>query len=138
MYLLIFCWFVAFLFLSCLSLALFPCDLMTTFSTGWISFFCMGVYYILFGLWLLCLYVALYTNTWLNWRSLKFECILTTLHFYPFHIYYLCILHFCFVYPLTYCGFRWFYYFFNLPTSFTKGCFTTFAVYLPLTMRFFL
>ena len=48
--------------LSPFSLALFPCDLMTIFSTVWISFFCMGVYYILFGLWLLCLYIALYTN----------------------------------------------------------------------------
>ena len=53
---------------------------------------------------------------WLSCWSLKFECILITLHFYnpqP-HLTFLTpyFTFLCFVYPLTiYCGNKWFYYF---------------------------
>ena len=84
---------------------------------------------------------ALFSNIYmiiLSCWSLKFEHILTILHFYcpppNFYCFYMIFTSFCFVYPLTaysgYKGMILLFLSFNLPTSFISGWAITVTVYL--------
>ena len=65
-----------------------------------------------------CAYHEVYVYVYDCFRLLMsyFQCILTTLYFYPLHSWLLFLMSYftsnCFVYPLTvYCWYRWFHYF---------------------------
>ena len=113
-------------------------------------FFLFFVCVYIIDFWLVVTMRFIYSNLYVymiisSCLSLKFKNILTTLHFYSpqpaFTIFNLIFCIFLFCLSLNYL--LWIQmilllFSFNLPTSFIGGWFTSFTVYLPLAMRFFL
>ena len=105
---------------------------------GFLSLFCQCIYYT----YLVCVYheIGLYTIILSCW-SLKYECILITLHFHYPHTFNVDIIFYLFLFCVSLNYLLWIEMIllllpFNLHTSFISGC-STFTVYFPLQMRGF-